>query len=62
MHAEGSYSAILIPAEHAVDLSLYMVGMVVVTQYWPDEDAEHYDQWLKENCLVARVSEPLWQD
>ena len=40
---------------------LYGVAQVVTTNYWPDENAKDYDGWLRDNCIVRRVTEPLYE-
>ena len=39
---------------------LYGVAQIITTNDWPDEHGSHYDGWLKENCIVRRVTEPLY--
>ena len=39
---------------------LYGVAQVVTTNEWPDEHSPYYDGWLKENCIVRRLTEPLY--
>ena len=40
---------------------MFGVAQVVTCNSWPDEDEPGPDaEWLRENCIVRRVDEPLY--